>query len=365
MAEPNLNVEFSAVTDDKGKFRRLAKLLGLADGDHARGKCEHLWIACTRRGETDLPMWLVEDVLGEGGAAALVEAELARWASGRGDSKTRRLRIAGARRHCTWMSSKSEQSSNGGKSRASKASRVGGKFVKNLTSPNQRSDPSSDPIPEDQISDPPPVRAIAPSPEPAPTAAAPPPIPLDAEQLANYREARRVVQLELRAELESARREVAAELGVTDHGLLAQDPGERDLAMQLVAAGPGGLATAREQALHAIAMAKLEAIAEPAKFRWLTGAIFGERNFRRLVGTTAEEARRSPTTRGTAAPPRPRRKPAPTPIAPLVDPATFGDGARAYAQSLELLRHGQRAPPESSSAITDEKQSEPTAKAAT
>lgn len=150
MAEPNLNVEFSAVTDDKGKFRRLAKLLGLADGDHARGRCEHLWIACTRRGEIDLPMWLVEDVLGEGGAAALVEAELARWAGGRGDSKTRRLRIAGARRHCSWMAAKSEQSSNGGERRAKTASRVGGKFAKNRTSPNQPSDPNSDPDPKEE-----------------------------------------------------------------------------------------------------------------------------------------------------------------------------------------------------------------------
>lgn len=92
----HLNVEFSAVADEEGKFARLAKLLGLADADHARGKCEHLWVACTRRGEAELPQWLVEQILGDQGPEALVEAELASWSAGRGDSKTRRLRIGGA-----------------------------------------------------------------------------------------------------------------------------------------------------------------------------------------------------------------------------------------------------------------------------
>lgn len=123
----HLNVELSAVADEEGKFGRLASLLGLADADHARGKCEHLWVACTRRGEADLPQWLVEQVLGERGPAALVEAELASWGRGRGDSKTRRLRIGGAQKHCLWMAidqeEKSEQRRKGGKSRESTASR--------------------------------------------------------------------------------------------------------------------------------------------------------------------------------------------------------------------------------------------------
>lgn len=188
MAEPNLNVEFSAVTDEKGKFRRLAKLLGLADADHARGKCEHLWLACTRRGETDLPQWLVEEVLGERGPAALVDAELARWTSGRGDSKTRRMRISGARKHCTWLASKTEQSSKGGKARASQASRVGGKFVQNPTSPNQPSDsdPISDPIPEDQNLSL--AHAIPPSTEPTPLPSTTPAQSFAERDLAKLRE---------------------------------------------------------------------------------------------------------------------------------------------------------------------------------
>lgn len=129
----HLNVEFSAVTDEEGKFGRLAKLLGLADADHALGRCTHLWLACTRRGEAELPQWLVEQVLGDAGPDALVEAELATWAGGRGDSKTRRLRIGGAAKHCLWMVSdqaaKHEQSSKGGKTRAATASRAGGRFT--------------------------------------------------------------------------------------------------------------------------------------------------------------------------------------------------------------------------------------------
>jgi hypothetical protein len=182
MAEPNLNVEFSAVTDEKGKFRRLAKLLGLADADHARGKCEHLWLACTRRGETDLPQWLVEEILGEGGPAALVDAELARWAGGRGDSKTRRLRISGARKHCTWLASKSEQSSNAGKSNARTANRVGGKFAPKPTIENHPSDPSSDPVPEDQNSLPHAIPPTLPEPEPTPVPAVSPPAPAPARE---------------------------------------------------------------------------------------------------------------------------------------------------------------------------------------
>jgi hypothetical protein len=124
----HLNVEFSAVADEEGKFGRLAKLLGLADSDHARGRCEHMWVACTRRGESDLPQWLVEQILGESGPDALVEAELASWSAGRGDSKTRRLRIGGAAKHCLWMSSskdqlKQEQRAKGGESRAKTSSR--------------------------------------------------------------------------------------------------------------------------------------------------------------------------------------------------------------------------------------------------
>lgn len=218
----------------------------------------------------------------------------------------------------------------------------------------------------------PPPRAILPAPDPAPTpttTVAPAPIPeMDksvhsAPALAELeREARRRVQLELRAELERERREVAADLGVTDHGLLAQDPGERELALHLVSAGPDGLEMARRQALHAIAMAGLEARADASKFQWLTGAIFGERNFRRLVATTAAEAKRaSPIAKGAAQPasPRPRRKsPTSPPIVITADERAAATAELAAAKALLGISDGARAPPASATS-TEQQQPQP------
>lgn len=165
--------------------------------------------------------------------------------------------------------------------------------------------PRRDETNQTRAEDPPPAgaRAIPPTPSPP----APTPVPaLDADQVAANRDARRAVQLEIRGELERARREVAAELGLEDRGLLAQDPGERELAMHLVNAGPTGMATARAQALHAIAMAKLEALRDRS-LQWLTGAVFAERTFRRLVAMTAEDvtarSRKSPRASPTRATP--------------------------------------------------------------
>jgi len=122
-----INVDAIALSD--GRFTQLARLLGLADGDHARSKVEYLWLACTLRGETELPQWLVEQHLGEHGPAALIESELGRWGAGRGDSKTRRIHIAGSRERCLWMRRNQEQAANGGKARAQNASRDHGKFT--------------------------------------------------------------------------------------------------------------------------------------------------------------------------------------------------------------------------------------------
>lgn len=138
------DVEFEAIMDVDGRFGRLAELLGLADADHARGKVEHLWMACTTRGETDLPQWLVERHLGERGPEALVEAELARWGRGRGDSKTRRMYICGSKKRCLWMRNNQEQAPKGGESRARDAERSSGRFDKgSINAPSIGSEPTS------------------------------------------------------------------------------------------------------------------------------------------------------------------------------------------------------------------------------
>jgi hypothetical protein len=122
-----VNVEGIAFTDPR--FSRLAKLLGLTDGDHARSKVEYLWLACTIRGELELPRWLIEEHLGPSGPEAMIEAELGRWAGGRGDSNTRRMYICGSRGRTEWYARNQRQSSKGGKARASSSSRVGGRFA--------------------------------------------------------------------------------------------------------------------------------------------------------------------------------------------------------------------------------------------
>lgn len=318
----HLNVEFSAVTDEEGKFGRLASLLGLADADHARGRCEHLWLACTRRGESDLPQWLVEQLLGARGPEALVAAELANWAAGRGDSSCRRLRIAGAAKHCLWLSSskdqlKHEQRVKGGESRAKTSSRqLDGTFAPRPAehpAPSSSSELTAKLLPED----PPPardpaVRGPALNQQVAPPTE--PPIAGDQVEASNLpqsressviyrdqrpiatskapediaREARQRRRAEIWAELEAARRRAAEEFGIEARPLPAQDPGERELASLLAC---GDLERTSADARHAIAMAVLEARRDRS-VQWLTGGIFHERTFRRLVGMTEADATR-------------------------------------------------------------------------
>lgn len=310
MATPNLNVEFDAVSDVKGKFARLAKLLGLADADHARGKCEHLWMACTTRGEIDLPRWLIEQHLGERGPDALVMAELARWAGGRGDSDTRRLRMSGARKHCTWMAANSEQSSKAGKANARTANRVDGKFARKPTIPNHPSDPPIDPpIPEDQNL--PSARAIPPSTEPSTT-------PTPAHGIGPTLD-------ELWSELEAARQRVSTALGMTLQPLVAHDPGRADLAAALVdATSKGKRAELAAQVRHAIAVAASEAETDHEQLRWFTGAIFSPRNFRRLAAAP------SPKSKPARKPPAFAPRPNPIPAAELA-------GANELAEAWKAL----------------------------
>lgn len=61
------------------RFDYLARLAKLADADHARGKVERLWLACTQRGTYVLPEAMVDSVVS---ADALVAAELAERVDG-------------------------------------------------------------------------------------------------------------------------------------------------------------------------------------------------------------------------------------------------------------------------------------------
>lgn len=288
----HLNVELSAVADEEGKFGRLATLLGLADADHARGKCEHLWVACTRRGEADLPQWLVEQILGERGPEALIEAELATWSAGRGDSSCRRLKIGGAAKHCLWMSSSKiqlehEQRSKGGKSRAKTSSRqLDGTFA-----------PAGDNHPADhpaQSSSSEIATKISPEVPPARDPAVPSTSPTPGIPDRNsIREA-------LRSELQTARNRAGAARATEVKPLLAFDRGiDSDLTGRLALCVTfAALELLAGQARHAIAMAELEVTHGGKSFEWFTGAIFSGGNFSRLVGMTSDDAtrERSPPT---------------------------------------------------------------------
>ena len=129
------------------------------------------------------------------------------------------------------------------------------------------------PVPEELS----PARAILPSTEPV----------LDPSTL----QERQALRKELLLELNEARQAVAAEIGVEHRPLLAQDPGERALAL-LITQASGDHRRVVADARHAIAVASAEAIRDRS-LRWLTGVIFEERNYRRLVGATVTEARRS------------------------------------------------------------------------
>lgn len=75
-----VNIELEAWTDPR--FSTLARILGLADRDHALILCAKIWAWQTERYTPDKPTYVVsadmiDGVLGAGGAAALVRSELA------------------------------------------------------------------------------------------------------------------------------------------------------------------------------------------------------------------------------------------------------------------------------------------------
>jgi hypothetical protein len=99
-------------------------------------------------------------------------------------------------------------------------------------------------------------------------------------------------------ELETARLEAGAELGVEVQQLPFGDDGERLLAERVVAArkrGAEDLDKLVGQTRHAIEMAKQETISREKPFEWFSGAVFSLNNFRRLVAkTTADLSRAGP-----------------------------------------------------------------------
>ena len=142
----NLNVDFEAVEGDE-RYDLLARLGGYVDRDHARGKLEHVWLACTKRGTDTLAIWAIDTKMGRGAAAALVacglgefqgefQGELYDYKTGEyGVTETDKIRLKGFKKRGDWLvKSESKQGvkskAKGGRARAANAPRIGGRFVK-------------------------------------------------------------------------------------------------------------------------------------------------------------------------------------------------------------------------------------------
>ncbi len=155
---------------------------------------------------------------------------------------------------------------------------------------------------------------------------------------------RQALRGELWRELGAARKRVSAELGEVYRPLLAQDPGERKLALML--ADPhADLEQTATAVRHAITVAAAEAGAQ-RKLEWLTGTIFEERNFRRLAaGSVVAASRPRPAKPGEPArlPPRKADPPQPAPLSAEELAETAAELQRAKAQlfgapALEVCR---------------------------
>jgi hypothetical protein len=327
MAAP-VRIEARAWNDIR--FVTLARILRLADSDHALIKVARLWSWQTEHFASDRPTYVldgdtIESVLGSDGPAALVRAKLATEVAGG-------YRLHGTEGQIEWCEELSSKRQHAGRKRADGARRdergrllpKTGELANSQSStsparvqqptsspPAQSSAPAPDPtpvLPEQQNLPPAGARAIPPSPEPEPE-----PVP------ARGPGADVTVDL-LWSELEAARDRLADDLGLKLPPLLAHDSGRAELASALSLARGSQRTELAAQVRHAIAVAASEADADREKLRWFTGAIFSPRNFRRLVAEP---------------PPKPRRKPAarapePAPIAPedRADPADFA-AARA------------------------------------
>ncbi len=137
----SVRVEDEAFADRR--YHRLAKLAGLADDDHARGKMLVLWRQCTIENQEVLPLVDVLDVLGSDGLAALVGSNLGQ------DMGDGTVRISGTKGRIEWLQKLRENGKKGGRPPGKKNQKVSEK----------------EPIGSVELNPP----APAPAPAPAPT----------------------------------------------------------------------------------------------------------------------------------------------------------------------------------------------------
>lgn len=105
----SVRVESEAFMDER--FVTLARLAGLADADHARGKMLRLWRQCTDKQMHTLLLEHVISVLGANGPDALVKADLGEYVEGG-------IRIRGTSGRIEWLEKLRKNGKKGGKANA-------------------------------------------------------------------------------------------------------------------------------------------------------------------------------------------------------------------------------------------------------
>ncbi len=103
----SVRIEDEAFSD--GRYDELAEYAGLADGDHARSKMEHLWRQCTIEKRYSLPAFLVTKHLGSRGVEAIIRARLGE----QNDDGT--IRIRGTKGRIEWLDKLRKNGRKGGR----------------------------------------------------------------------------------------------------------------------------------------------------------------------------------------------------------------------------------------------------------
>ncbi len=276
---------------DDLRFATLARVLGLADADHALIKVARLWSWQAEHYTPDAPTYVVDadtidSALERSGAAeAMVRAKLA-------ESVPEGYRIRGARGRIEWLWQRRQSAKAGGEATKRKKEHkeepgglpVGQALGQPLAEPNVSPlvpalvIPEEDPLP----------RAIPPSAE---HVRQPTPSP-EAPKIADELELRRAAKAMLWREYGDLRQAIASELKLEIRPLpTIGDPGERALADRLVSAGPGGIPAVIADARHAMAVVAAEARRDRS-VQWLTGMLFEGRSWQRALGMSVGDAKR-------------------------------------------------------------------------
>ncbi len=273
-----VRIDDEAFSDER--YEDLALLAGLADADHARGKMARLWRQCTLEQSHALPVVTVLRILGPRGVIALIGARLGESL----DENT--VRIRGTDGRIEWLQKLRDNAKfgkMGGRPRnPSKPTRV--PKPKPMETPLTLTLALTPTLPERERDLPLPAAQeieVSRSPE----ASLEPELQRTAELVKASGEARK----RLWQKLNETRQAIASELGVEARPLHFQDPGERELGCRLRESESVDVGEANAE--HVLAIAAAEARTTKS-VQWLTGAVFGDRSWRRALGMTVDDAKR-------------------------------------------------------------------------